>query len=686
MADRYDRYLHELMRVHISWLTPAWIKNRDRFDAKVWVDSFRGAGIENVLFYSKFHDGYCTWPSKYRETAPERDFVGEITKEATKSGLGVSLYHSVGPDRWSAEEHPEWACLDQEGNIAFDTIAEVNFPYGCPNSGYRELLLGQIKELVENYDITGFWLDVFTFPMGRGSKSRGCFCKSCRSAYVKWSGGRTLWEAAGTVEHEAFQRDCLRDLYGEIKEIANGDGVRRPVSFNDSGGLWIFGPDEYPTYRELDCLVDYLSIEGFGASDPRNISFNLRLARSDGKPFESISTISDNSISWTPRNTDLIILEGATITSHGGTYMAAFDPTPDGHIFGYQIEQVAQAKAYLQEREGFLTDTEPVYDVAVWGHKKGSMPLERGFSGWGTALLERHSLFGFLYPDSELERYPLVIVDGTYPMDKGERERFVDYVEGGGNLIVEYSGGGFGSDDRFEEMLGVKFLGESGYDVHYLNSFEDSISAELPDYPILVDGPAYRIVPTTAKVLATYQYPHAPFSRSRSVFRSLNPPTLEDSRDAAITVNEYGKGRVVYLGCALGDGELRREKSKDPMPHSWPKYLADHLVALLIGEEGRSLQTDAPPGVEVILNKQGDRYILHLMNYYLVPTLFYDTPRGSLTLANINVKVNEKKLGRISAVSKGVEGETVSSERQGDWLNIPVSELSIHEFFVLDSS
>ena len=685
MVDRSDQYLRELMRVHISWLTPPWIPNRDRFDARVWVDQFKSANIENILFYSKFHDGYCTWPSKYRETIPERDFVGEITSEASKQGIGVYLYYSMGPDRWTAEEHPDWACLDEEGNIAFDSIAGVEFPYGCLNSDYRAFVLGQLRELVENYDIGGFWLDVFTFPMGSSGKSRGCFCHHCREAYVKWSGGKTLWEAAGTVEHESFQRDCLRDAFNEVKALASADGVHRLVSFNDAGGLWLFGPRQYSVYRQLDTLVDYLSVEGFGASDPRNISFNLRLARSDGKPFESISTISDNSIGWTPRNTDLIILEGTTIAAHGGTYMAALDPTPDGHIFDYQIRQVAEVKEYLERRRPFLRETSPVYDAVIWGHKKGSMPPERGFSGWGTALLERHVPFGFLYPDSDIEPYPLVMVDGTYPVDGRMKDRLIDFVEVGGKLIVEYSGAGFVGDDRLEDLLGVRYLGPSEFDVHYLGGFSESISEGLPEYPILVEGPAYRIKPTTARVLATYHYPFASFSRSRSIFRSLNPPNLDPTADAAITINEYGKGQVVYIGCALGDSELRREKSQDPMSHAWPKHLAEKLVSLLIGQENRSLLTDAPPGVEIILNKQRRRYILHLMNYYLVPALFYDTARGSLTLSNITVDINEKRLGRISTVTRGVDREELASERHGDWLSLHVSDLGVHEFFVLDS-
>jgi hypothetical protein len=84
MTDRYDQHLNELMRVHISWLTPAWIKNRDRFDAKVWVDGFKRADIDSILFYSKFHDGYC--PSRSVDISRENP-VAHVAQPPVSSGM-----------------------------------------------------------------------------------------------------------------------------------------------------------------------------------------------------------------------------------------------------------------------------------------------------------------------------------------------------------------------------------------------------------------------------------------------------------------------------------------------------------------------------------------------------------------------------------------------------------------------
>lgn len=687
--DRYSRYTNELMRVHVTWITPPWVKERPDFDAKTWVRQFRSAGIDNILFYAKFHDGNCMWPSKYREIKPERDFVGEITEEAAKAGLNVSLYYSFGPDRWTTAAHPEWACLDERGNVAIDHFASIDWTYGCINSGYREFMLGQIQELLANYDITGIWLDLFTFPM-----RKGCFCDHCQQAFSRWSGGKTLLEAAGTLEHKIFLRECLKKVLLEIKEIANAAGVRRPVSFNGSGGTWIYGWKDSKVFRPLDEYVDYLSIEGFGGADPRNISFNLRLARSDGKPFESISTVSDDAVGrgWALRNTDLLILEGATITAHGGTYMSCIETTPSGHNFECQVEQVAEVKRYLDDRSEFLKETEPVYDALIWGNKTRN--------GWGTALFQRHIPFGFLYHDSDCGSRPLVIVDGTYTVDRDAQARLVEYVENGGKLIIEYSGAAFNTDadDRYLEMLGVKYICESGYDIHYLGGFEEALGHGMPDYPLLIEGPAYKIKSVTAKVLATYHYPIASFSRDRSAFHRRHAPRLENSGDAAITMNRYGKGQVVYVGCALGTGELGAVSIEGSgegtgsgpyakLIGAYPKQLVDNLVTLVLGEENRSVKTSAPPGVEVVVNKQGSRYIVHLLNHYLVPTLFYDTVRGAMELGNIRLEINEKKTGKIADVYRvmGDRGEELCTDRDGDWLCVHVPRLSVHEMIVLNA-
>lgn len=91
-------YGQDLVRGHISWLHLAWTRPEKDFNAKKWIDQFERAGFRSFVFYSRFHDGVCNWPSKFQELKPERDFVGELTAEAHRRQMRVIIYYSTGPD------------------------------------------------------------------------------------------------------------------------------------------------------------------------------------------------------------------------------------------------------------------------------------------------------------------------------------------------------------------------------------------------------------------------------------------------------------------------------------------------------------------------------------------------------------------------------------------------------------
>src|SRR5207302_8340471 len=96
------------------------------------------------------------------------------------------------------------------------------------------------------------------------------------------------------------------------------------------------------------------------------------------------------------------------------------------------------------------------------------------------------------------------------------------------------------------------------------------------------------------------------------------------------------------------------------------------------------LETDAPPGVELVLNRAADGpLLLHLLNLY-VASEHIDThavPR----LADIQVHLNEKRLGLIDNVliAPPVECVSISRERAG-WASITVPSLAVHRTLVLE--
>jgi hypothetical protein len=139
-------YAQDLIRGHLSWLHPTWTRPERDFDARKWIDQFERAGFRSFVFYSRFHDGVCNWPSKLQDLKPERDFVGEITAEAHRRNLRVILHYSTGPDEWAADRHPDWRCVRRDGSVAGPPapgyVRWFKFPFCCPNSPYRDYMLG----------------------------------------------------------------------------------------------------------------------------------------------------------------------------------------------------------------------------------------------------------------------------------------------------------------------------------------------------------------------------------------------------------------------------------------------------------------------------------------------------------------------------------------------------------------
>lgn len=84
-----------------------------RFDANVWAQAARDAGMKYMVFTSRHHDGFAMWDSKASEGGftsaahgAKRDYVREYTDACRKAGLKVGLYYSPMDWRFPGYFHP----------------------------------------------------------------------------------------------------------------------------------------------------------------------------------------------------------------------------------------------------------------------------------------------------------------------------------------------------------------------------------------------------------------------------------------------------------------------------------------------------------------------------------------------------------------------------------------------------
>ena len=650
-----DWYTKDVWKAYISWFSPRWAMPRDEFDAVEWVDKLERGGFRVAVMHTKHHDGVCFFPSKFREGQPERDFIGELVAEAHKREMKIVAYYSPTVDGWSCQEHPEWSCREKDGStIDIDWAPFPGMGVGCVNNpGYNAFLLGQLEEIQSNYNTDGFWMDIYYF------QPQGCFCYHCRTKYSQDSGGKDLEEMDGSEEVELWHRDSFLNLLKDVRKIATSDGEERVVVFNHSGDLPRIG------YGEIDKVCNILSTE---AHSPTHKSFSSRVLAHKDQPYELYTPVSDTVNSWTIRPTSLITLEASIVAAHGGSLLGGFDVKPSGYFSGYQMEGLGEAADHLRKREEYTINTSPVYDVGLFGFREGD---------WLMTLLRYQIPYGVLLRDVEdLSPFRTIVIEEGFTLDERLIEKLESHVQGGGNLLVEHNAGVTDKDNggKLSRLLGIEFRGETGFDTNYLGGIDKAITHNLGEDPVRADGKAWKLELTSAQALAYYNYPIAQVSQERWLWFGPNPPLPGTSEDAAITVNNYGKGKVIYIGCPLGKGEQLHRRELVQLSRNLLSYL----------EEEPLVRSETPPEVEVIVNKQNDRHIVHMFNHYGDMTQLYDRRYDVPKLANVSFWINEKRIGAVKKIVRVPDNQEMEIERDGSWVRLLAPELAIQEIFVLE--
>jgi len=659
---------NDLWRAHVSWLTPSWVgtteDGRRDFDARRWLDVMEAAHYRTIIFYVKHHDGYCTYPSRYATAQPERDFLGECVAEVRRRGLRILCYYSSFIDELTGNAHPDWQVLARDGTPA-QVWCSAQWPGACcclNHPGYRDLVLGQLTELRDTYHPDGFWMDVFE-PM----MAENCFCPSCQEAYRRATGQ----DLFGTRDN-AWYWSCVVDLMREIRAIA--DGSDRPCVVTANTGAHC---------PELDAQCDLLTHEAFTST---MISALGRCLRPLGKPFETTCRLYSAVGTWAMRGPDRVLLDSLAAVVHGGACCQELSPTHTGAITEEAALRVQEVGGYIRQIEEYLVGTAPVLDAALLlptAAYSSSFDCPQP-GGWDTVMAERDTPFAYVYPGADLSPYRLVILDGRVPADEGLARQVADYVAQGGALLVEGDAAGYGTPawPIMAEVLGLAEITAAEASVHYLSGLPAALAAAMGADDLIVEGEARDITLSGAQALAYYRDEFAVRSPDRRTYRNL-PPARTRSARPAISVNQYGRGRALCLGCALTAGELRAHRYAEADVREYPTQLAANVARFLIAEP--LMRGTTPAGVEVVVNRQRGRHVVHLLNHY-VAGRYCDSRPGLLRLADVTLSVNSGRLGPVSRATHvaGARAEALPLRRDGQWLEVVLPSLGVHGLVLLE--
>ena len=676
----------DLWRAHLSWSTPKWIgqteEGRKSFDAVQWVETLRIAKYNSLIFYCKFHDGFCTFPSKYSATGmPERDFFGETSREAKKYGMKVMAYYSATLDYELAQQHEDWRVIGRDGRASHAGMGFiVPSSYLCINNpGYRRLMLDQIQEIV-NYEPDGIWFDGYAPIAYDTNKNTGdnCFCPHCRKKYTSETGGDIF-----DTDSNAWYKKCYIDFLHEMNSIIKAGNPDRVFTINQG------------RMPECNEVMDFYTAESHCAELASVISRSMRDGR---KPFEVTYRMQTLPLSWSMKSAEVIKLESAAIIAHGGACSIEFSPTHTAYFQKDAINTLEKVGAYVRSVEKYCVNTEPVYDVAYM--MPGNYRGVRWY--WDSVLTERDVPYDFVYKNSDLSKYQLVITDPHIALDIEMADKLNDYVRNGGNLIVECNTGIRG-DETYSKMLnilGLKSAGKAAGNIRYISNIDKTVAEGMGQDPLIVenvrapllgggavsefDAPYYTVTTGSATPLAFFNYAFADWALGKNIWYRLSP-AIKCSGEPAVTVNKYGDGRAMFIACPLVFSELNGHKKPDAIDRRvYCLQFAANLARYMLDEP--LLKDSTPAGVEIIVNKQDKKLIVHILNHYCEST-YFESRNELLRLADITLYINSNRIGAVSRVFSAGDGKTpkeIPFERDGKWIKVVIQVLKTNEILILE--
>ena len=132
----------------------------------------------------KGHPGYASYPTRVGSPSPGivKDALRIHCDVTAEMGIPLSVHYSGVWDERAVELHPDWATVDAKGDRV---VGRFGGPPGilCRLSPYvDELMIPQLLEIIDEYDVDGFWVD------GDNWAVRDCYCTRCRKEFAARTG------------------------------------------------------------------------------------------------------------------------------------------------------------------------------------------------------------------------------------------------------------------------------------------------------------------------------------------------------------------------------------------------------------------------------------------------------------------------------------------------------------------
>lgn len=653
-------------QVHLDFHTS---ENIDNIGADFTKDDFQKklmmGHVNSITVFSKCHHGWSYHPTVKNEIHPNLhfDLLKAQIEAAHEIGVKTPVYLSAGYDEKSAFRHPEWLVRRENGQTWWITdFMTPGYHKLCMNSPYLDCLLEQIKEVCENYDADGIFLDIVGV--------QPCYCNNCLAGMRK----------------QGLNPENKHDVYEFAQNVYLNymQKVREAVDFVDPDmGVFHNSGDVVVGKRELNGFNSHFEIEALPTGGWGYIHFpsSARYVQNLGMDYLGMTGKFHNN--WGEfggyKLANALKYEVSLAAAMGAKSSIGDQLHPGGKMDEATYRLIGEAYAQLEEKEEWLDNVKQIVDIGFLSSKGhlNSLDIELSDESYQTdvggvrILLQGKYLFDVIDRFNDFECYKVIILPDIISIDKALRGKLESFVKNGGKLLASGRSGISDTKDEFVFDFGAEYIGKNPYQPDYFRpkfEIDDMYNAAYVFYSA---GEKIRL--TSGTELGVRENPY--FNRDITHFCShRHTPNSFEYGGPGMSEGKDG----IYIAWHIFSEYMEKGSA---ILMRIVKHALDRLL-----QDKKSIKVNLPSqGIVTVMEQQEqERYVHHLL--YASPIL-----RGKNNLQVIedivaiyNTDVEFKTDKEIKKIYLAPQKSEIPFSQNGATVSYNIEKFECHQMVVLE--
>lgn len=580
-------------QVHLDFHTSEKISDIGKNFSKEQFQAMLKKGyVDSITVFSKCHHGWSYHPTKVNQMHPHLDFdlLGSQIEAAHEIDVKTPVYISAGYDEKAAVKHHEWVHVNKdeyEKGVEFET---PRYHKMCLNTPYLDELLAEVKEVCENYDADGIFLDIVCVDP--------CYCDTCKKQMVEMG-----LDINNPDDVQKLAEQVYANYTRRVRETIDSVKPGLPVFHN--GGHIRHGR------RDLARMNTHLELESLPTGGWGYDHFPMSAAYARTIDMEYLGMTGKFHKAWGEfggyKHPNALKYEVALSAANGAKSSVGDQLHPSGLMDNATYTLIGEAYKTVAEREKWLDGYKNKSDIAILSSEAIlnrndiDLPLWISLnwnSGCARILLESKYLFDVVDTEADFSKYKLLILPDICILDKELADKINDYLSKGGKILASYESGLNPEKNEFVVDFGCKFNGNSEYKPTYIRPDGDLDSLAQASYVMYED--AMNVTATTGKSTAIIDKPY--FNRTIEHFCShLHTPASGEKYCDAVVMTEntaYFSHKVFYEYYMHGS--------------IYTKEIVRKVIETLLGDDA-TVRTNLQAQGVITLTENGDSQIVHTM-------------------------------------------------------------------------